>query len=272
MVKKLFKHEITSYLRLWLPTQAVLFAIAIFLRIILFFENESAIYQISFGSSVFLWVVAIIAALFLTPVFAIVRFYKNLFTREGYLTFTLPVSSAAHIFVKVGVAVLFFVFTILSIIVSGMVVALGEPLAEIFKAIGYVLKNLFAFKDSYHLVFFMLELAVLSLIALAGEFLFFYTCITIGQMAKKNRVLAAFGVYFGFYVIGQVVSTVLLIQFALFPNLLESLLEGIARFGEQHPLAFIHLFFALSILISTAVSALYFFITHLIIRKKLNLE
>lgn len=272
MVKKLFKHEMLSYLRLWLPTQAVLFAIAIFMRIILFFENDGVIFGITFGSSVFLYAVAIIAAIGITEVFAIVRFYKNLFTHEGYLTFTLPVSPMAHIFVKVGTAVLFSVLTFVAILVSAMIVTSGELLIEIFKAIGYIVKQVFTHADGLHLVLYLLEMIVLFLVSLAGSLLFYYTCIAIGQMAKKNRVLAAFGVYFGFYVLSQIISTVFTIGLAIFPDAFDALMQNIGIFAESHPYAFVHLLFISMTLISAAFSALYFFITHLIIRKKLNLE
>ena len=272
MVKKLFKHEMLSYLRLWLPMQAVLLAIAFFMRILLFFESDNTAYKISFGSSYFLYIVAIMASVAVTLVFAIIRFYKNLFTHEGYLTFTLPVSPMAHIFVKVATAVLFTVFSLLSVVISIMVVTSGELLIEIFKAIGYIVKQAFTHADGLHLVLYLLEMIALFLVSLAGSLLFYYTCIAIGQMAKKNRKIAAFGAYFGFYVISQIISTVFVILFATNPDLWANMFEDIMSFAIDHPYAFIHLFFLVSTLISGAFSALYFFVTHLIIRKKLNLE
>ena len=272
MVKKLFKHEILAYMRLWLPTQAVLFAIAVFTRILLFFENDGVAYTITFGSSMFLYVVAIIAAIGITEVFAIVRFYKNLFTHEGYLSFTLPVSPFEHIFVKVGTAVLFTVMTVAAILVSGMIITSGELLVEIFRAIGYLLNIAFTKLNGLHLTLYGLELTVYSVINLAGAILFYYTCIAIGQMAKKNRVLAAFGVYFGFYVVTQIFSTFITVFIALFPDMFNNLMEDISIFADAHPYTFGHLLFITMTVISAAFTALYFFITHLIIRKKLNLE
>ena len=130
MVKKLFKHEILSYMRLWVPTQIILLAVAFFMRILLFFESDQAIFNIVFGSSVFVYVVACLASMGITFVFGIIRFYKNLFTHEGYLTFTLPVSARAHIFVKLITATLFGVFTDLVIIFSGIIITSGRPLVE----------------------------------------------------------------------------------------------------------------------------------------------
>ncbi len=271
MVKKLFKHEILSYLRLWLPTQIILFAVALFMRLILFFESEHVVYGIVFGSSVFMYVVAIIASIGITFVFGIVRFYKNLFTREGYLTFTLPVSPMAHIFVKLFTASLFSVLTWLSIMVTGVIVTSGEMLAEIFKATGFMWNE--AYKEiGFSLVFYILEFLVLLFVSSLTSYLLYYTCIAIGQMFKKNRVLAAFGVYFVYYVVNQIFSTVTTVFFAIFANQWEPIFESIGVFAEAHPHAFVHIMLLGSTVITALFGALYFFITHLIIRKKLNLE
>ena len=272
MVGKLFKHEILAYMRLWLPAQAVLFAIAIFTRILLFFENDGVVYNISFGSSIFLYMVAIIAAIGITEVFTIVRFYKNLFTHEGYLTFTLPVSPFEHLLVKAGTAVLFTILTFVAILLSGMIVTSGEPLAELTKAFVYLFNKTFGQINGVHLAFYSFEIAILGVISLAGTFFYYYTCIAIGQMAKKNRILAAFGVYFGFYILSQILSTVFTIVLAIFPNAFAGWVADIGIFAEAHPYAFGHIMFITMIVISSAFTALYFFVTHLIIRKKLNLE
>ena len=272
MVAKLFKHEILAYLRLWLPTQAVLFAIAIFMRILLLFENDGVVYNISFGSSIFLYVVAIIAAIGVTCVFAVVRFYKNFFTYEGYLTFTLPVTPFQHLFVKVGTAVLFTVMTFFAIVLSGMIVTSGEMLVEIFKAIGYIVKEIYRYADGLHITLYAFEALIFLLITLVGTFFYYYTCISIGQMAKKNRVLAAFGVYFGFYVIAQIISTIITVIIAVFPDAFGILLQDIEMFADVHPYAFVHILFITITAVSAGFTALYFYVTHLIIRKKLNLE
>ena len=91
MVKKLFKHEIKAYLRIMIPVYVCLLAVALLGRVIQFFEADTFIYSFVNGSSIFVYVVAIIACFGFSSVFSIVRFYKNLFTDEGYLTFTLPV-------------------------------------------------------------------------------------------------------------------------------------------------------------------------------------
>ncbi len=96
MVRKLIKYDFSSYLKLLLPVQLILLGIAALNRIIQLFEDgSSTVYNIVFGSSVFLYVVSIIIAIVLTFVVSIVRFYQGMYSNEGYLSHTLPVTISA---------------------------------------------------------------------------------------------------------------------------------------------------------------------------------
>ena len=100
MVKKLIKHEFIAYSRSLLPIELALIGIAIVLRFIQFFENQTTGYSILFGSAIFAFCAAIVVCLVMTFIVAIQRYYKNLFKSEGYLTLTLPVTHSQHIFTK----------------------------------------------------------------------------------------------------------------------------------------------------------------------------
>ena len=68
------------------------------------------------------------ASLLLTFIIGIVRFYKNLFTGEGYLSFTLPVTPGQQLFTKALVSFLFSVITIIVILVSS-IIAMGTDVS-----------------------------------------------------------------------------------------------------------------------------------------------
>ncbi len=269
MVRKLFKHEIISYLRTLLPVNIILFAIAVMTRVILFFENDGVTYGIIFGSSVFAFVVGIIACVFMTFVVSIVRFYKNLFTSEGYLSFTLPVTSAQHIWVKLGSALLFQIFAAITVILSLIVVASGEPLVEIFKAIGFLLKLCWA-EFGGHIVFFIIELIALLLISVSYEYLLWYACISLGQRSRKNRVFMAVVWYFVYYMITQVVSTV----FVIIMMILETTgaIDNAMEWVFEHMLASVHIGFIGGAVIMAAIALVFYFISKNTMKNKLNLE
>lgn len=147
--------------------------------------------------------VAGVAALFLY----IGRFYKSRFTDEGYLTFTLPVSTHQNLLASMANTAIGMVIVCLLICVSlgvwlmigfsaipGFYQTVWEKLPELWEAVlrvcgqmpwkyvGLFLLNV--------LTGFVCELVVLML------------SVTIGSvLAKKHKILAAVGVYYGINVV-----------------------------------------------------------------------
>ena len=269
MVKKLFKHEILAYLRMLLPVYIILCGIALMSRILLFFENTNSIYNIIFGSSVAIYVVSIIAALILTMIFMVVRFYKNMFSAEGYLTHTLPITANQHIFVKLATAILFQFITIITVLISVAIITSGEFLSEIFKAASY-LYNKFSEFLSPHLIFYIIEFALMLTAALIAETLLFYAVISVGQLSRKNRVVASIGVYFAYYIITQIIGTVFVVVVSKLAE--TEIVAKITTFIENNPFKTIPIGFIGRIIFYALLSAAYYFIASFMIRKKLNLE
>lgn len=269
MVKKLFKQELISYIRSLLPMELVLLGIAALTRIIQFFEVDSISYEIISVSSIVALVVSMVVCLVMTEVIAIKRYYSNLFTNEGYLTLTLPVANSAHIITKLVCAVCVNIISFLNVILAVCIATAGEVCKEIFKA-GFYLLEKFIEYTKVDGVFYIIEIIILFIVTLAVQMLLFYTCITLGQMAKKNRVLAAFGVYFGYYFICQTLGTVMTVFATAFYDILP--LEQIALFAERNPYEFVHIILCLSIILSLVMGLIYYAISIRVINRKLNLE
>lgn len=187
MVKKLFKHEIQAFTRPLIPMYLVMLGVALMGRFVQLFENDSDAYAILFGSSIGVFVISAVVCLVLTVFFCIKRFYSNLFSSEGYLTLTLPVTSTHHILVKNTVAVLAQLTSIVMILLSVCVLTLGDVCIEIFKAGGYLMNVFF---DAYngHAPLLIIEAIVTILFASSASMMIYYACIAIGQRAKKNRI------------------------------------------------------------------------------------
>ncbi|MBR1533814.1 MAG: hypothetical protein IJ639_05590 [Ruminococcus sp.] len=267
MVRKLIKYDFASYMRLLLPVQLILLGIAALNRIIQLFEDGSTVYRIVFASSTVLYVISIIVALVLTMVVGIVRFYQGMYTGEGYLSHTLPVTPTQHIFSKLIVSVLYYLGTFLSIILSLIVITLGEMNIEIFKSIGFLFGRFMSYTHG-HMILFIIELFFLILFSIIDGMLCFYFCISIGQLAQKRKILLAFGVYFGLYIIGQILGTILIIIVSV---LNYETIDAIARWISQHGIAFFHIMFCGGIVLELITSLIYFLITRFIMSKKLNL-
>ncbi len=269
MVRKLMKYDFASYLRLLLPVQLILLGIAALNRMIQLFEDSSAaVYDIVFISSLVLYVISIIVALVLTFVVSIVRFYQGMYSNEGYLSHTLPVTPTQHIFSKLLVTLLFYLGTFSAIFLSFMIVTLGEMNIEIFKAAGFLFGKFMYYTDG-HAALYLLELILMVFASLISLTLCLYFCISIGQLAQKRKILLAFGAYFGLYVIGQVLGTIVVIIFTMLSG--TSFLQAIVEWITGHMTAFLHISFICGIIFELITALVYFLITRFIMRKKLNL-
>lgn len=270
MVRKLMKHEMFAYLRMLLPAQLILIAIALLSRCIMFFESDNTAFAISYSSSVIIFILASVVLAVMTFVICLVRFYKNLFSLEGYLTFTLPAKTSQLIWTKLLLSFLFTVLSGIIIFVSCCIAMSGDLLTEVFKAIGYLF-GLFFKAVGVHGGFYVAEVIVLILVSIFTSYLLWYACFSIGQLTRKNRILLSFGVYFGYYFACQILGTIITIVFTIIAQT-TSFFDGIANFAEQNPYAFAHIMFIGSIVWSIILGIIYYAITHHIIKKKLNLE
>lgn len=270
MVKKLFKHEFLAVLRLWLPMQIILMAVALFGRVIQFFETDTQAYDIVFGSATVIYVLALFTSLMLTLIFGIVRFYKNLFTCEGYLSFTLPVNATQHVLVKTLVAGASMMGTVLVAFLSFMLFSAGEVFAEAMKAIGYLIKLFSSEFGVGNTIAYVIEGILFVAAYILMMYLLYYACIALGQTFKKNRVIGAVGVYFIYYAITQVFGTILVIICTFLAD--SGLFQAIGEFIDAQPELSVHLILCSLLLWSALFAAIYFFIIRWVIRNKLNLE
>lgn len=269
MVSKLFKHEFAALGRVLLPVEGIVLGVAVLCRVLQLFEWDNVVYDILFGSSIFFLVVANLVGIFMTIGMGVVRFYKNLFTAEGYLSFTLPITPAQHIFVKLTANFLFQIISVAVCLLSVGIATAGEVLVELFNAFQY-LGDRVVEVAGIHFYVYLLEFLLLIILSSIGTTLLYYMCIAIGQLARKNRVLTAIGVYFGVYSLTQIISTVGSVLIEVFHE--DVPFETVMNWMEQHLFTFIHLVLCGFVILSLMIAGVYFLITHTIIRKKLNLE
>ena len=269
MVKKLLKHEFFAWMRVMPILYGIMLAVAAINRCIQLFENDSIYYGIIFGSGIFMYVVALMAGIVAPMIFGVVRFYRNLFTGEGYLSFTLPVTPANHLWVKVLTAVCFSILSVIVAVLSGVIITAGEVLSEVWKAAAYLLRMI-PEELAGHMAFYCVEAVVLAVLGVFASYLLYYMYICIGQLFRKNRILAAVGAYFVVYVISQIFGTCLSLLLIILEE--AGVLEQITEFVARNPLETVHIAQCSGIVINAALTAVCYLVCHRIIRKKLNLE
>ena len=270
MVKKLFKHEFKAMFRSLLPIEGVILGIGILARFILFFEQDTTAFDIVYGSTIAALVIALIAGPVAAFVLGITRFHKNLFTGEGYLSFTLPVTPTQHLYVKVITAVVMEILAVLVAVLTFCIATSGDLLTEVIKAGTYLIKLAFTQLSAIDLSFYIVEIILFLIVSAFYGYLVIYACISLGQTAKKNRTLCAVGIYFGYYMISQTVGTVFVVAINALTQL--DFFNKIISFLEEHPYETAHMAFCGVTVWYAILSVVFFFISRFVMRKKLNLE
>ena len=145
-------------------------------------------------------------SMILTIYFAI-RFYKNLYTDEGYLMHTLPVRSWQLVLSKLICAL---ATTVVNGIVGILAMFLMMPLNwdEIFDTQLWqaVFRNLVQQPD---IILYFLEFLLLLLVMCAAMFMNFYLAMSIGHLFSRRRILMSVVAFFGLNILDSVITSTL---------------------------------------------------------------
>ena len=262
MVKKLFKHEFLAYTRAMSIVYIILLIAALATRIIFCFESDTMAYDIISTFSLLGYGVSVVAALLFSTAMGVIRFYKNLFSAEGYLTLTLPVTVCQHITVKAVTAVTVQIVTMILVLLSACLVCAGEVFSIIMEELFRLLNG--------RTVLIGCEAFILLVMTCFCNMMLYYTCIALGQFSKKNRILAAVGVYFIYYIISQIVSAVFTVLVSTISIL--TALGDVITWMVYNPFASANIIMWSLIFLTAAFVAVEFLVIRWVITKKLNLE
>ena len=218
-------------------------------------------------------VMAIIASAVVTELLVFVRFYKNFFTDEGYLTFTLPVSRKDLLLSKTvnaliwtaAQAVLMFVCIFLVVLI-GVPASVGE---DFFRELTYTFSVVFADAGIWTVIY-VLEVLVLVLLSMLFSISLIHFCITMGAMlAKKAKILAAIGIY---YAVNMVISFGMQIFTLIFTLMMSAGLgELLDRAAPMMRCGIVAIMLLIACCMMATVSGVMYFITLGRLERNLNL-
>ena len=119
-------------------------------------------------------------------------------------------------------------------------------------------------------VLMIFELIILLIIGIFVSPLTYYACMSIGQLAKKNRILLSVGAYYALNIITQIIITAISVFIMILG--MSGLLDWVGNFILHYPLLSIHIMLWIGIIIEVGIGAVFYYITYYIMTKKLNLE
>lgn len=127
MVRKLMKHELFALFRVlvWWMGAALLLSVLVRLSYELIFLPNFSEQNAAFGGFTFLclaWIFALFALAFASVFVSAAQFFRSLFTGEGYMTFSLPVTATQLLLSKLFSAMIAFLSCMAAIVVSIFIV------------------------------------------------------------------------------------------------------------------------------------------------------
>lgn len=279
MLGKLIKHE-------WLSTWKVPTILCIYLGILTIvgcisflspmWKTDNFIIEIIAVFSVILYMLSLFAIGITVYVYFIVRFYRNMYTSEGYLTHTLPVKPWHHIFAKgfiyfswmfitavamVGSALLI-VLTALSSVEGDIIYIVWEAMkTEVMPEMNAMWQEIFGMSVGGYIVTVLIAAFVTSIYAI----LMMYTSMSIGQLFNKYKVLASFAAYAVINFVVNIIATI--VQVPAYKITFENTLTGSSDISN-----FFSYTIWSSVGISVVLAVVFAFVTEYITRKKLNLD
>lgn len=227
MLKKCLKHE---WKACW-KNMALLNGAAIFMGALggsgFLFSQISELPDLLIVLYLFAYVLIVIAASVMTQVLMIQRYYKNLFTDEGYLTNVLPVSATDHILSKMLVFGAWSILNALSVLASFAFLLLPSAI-RYFTAntllfynkamtfsdfLSYLWAQITGVADAAFSLIGITNHISMALFSIVGFFaslffgiLLFYAAISIGSLVSSHKILTAVLSYIGMTTVIQILA------------------------------------------------------------------
>ena len=275
MLRKLIKYDMKSLNR-FLPVIHIFklfFSILVRIFITGRITSQTSNEQINFFLilSFTLYSIIIVALSTGTHLIAGIRFYKNIFTDEGYLTRTLPVTSGTHLLSKVITGSCWAIINMLSMYLCVYIVMWTPYIKSIAAENKDDILVEFGFVGKYAHISLSAALMILllfSCIGVIGSIIMIYASVALGQLFSSHRVLGAVVTYFVISTLISILSVVVMVIFGHETRLFmtSSLLESDFNF-----VSYMTELMKITVVFEIVISAILYSITHFIMSKKVNL-
>lgn len=258
MLGKLIKHDLKTLSRYLIPLHAAILFLSLIGRL---FVTGSADWSepsplLIIYSAGFCFI--LVTASSCTSILIAVYYYRNLFSKHGYLSWTIPASSGQHLASKTITGSIWMLFD--------YIIVLGSTVLFIYVP-GIPWDELSALFTEEMGISFYSFFANISLVGLFGCFcgvMTYYAAIALGQLFSSHRVLGAVAVYCAINFLIQIFTMIVLYTGS---NPFLPLLQVTNSWGSQ----FTQILW-MSGIASLIEGIVFYVITYFIMNKKLNLS
>ena len=264
MLRKLLKYDLRANMKLYLFIWPAMLLLAGLQRLL---ELPVTGFLGHFLMSLLtgLMVLALIAMVVLCFVICVIRFYSGLLRREGYLMFTLPVKPWLLLLSKLLAAMLtliptcIFAYFGIALILSGTTDGVWNTMFNFSQILDQPL-------SAGTLI--LAGLTVLAAVANMILRVYFVSCL--GHLFRRARIFLSILFYYLIGVLMQITSMLTLVSVNYEPNtFVNSVFTWVESLSFNGAMS---AFLGTILLINVAIGCVYFFVSEVILRKRLNLE
>lgn len=265
MLRKLLKYDLRANMKLYLFIWPAMLLLAGLQRLMLELPVTGFLGHFLMSLLTGLMVLALIAMAVLCFVICVIRFYSGLLRREGYLMFTLPVKPWMLLLSKLLAAMLtliptcIFAYFGIALILSGTTDGVWNTMFNFSQILDQPL-------SAGTLI--LAGLTVLAAVANMILRVYFVSCL--GHLFRRARIFLSILFYYLIGVLMQITSMLTLVSVNYEPNtFVNSVFTWVETLSFNGAMS---AFLGTILLINVAIGCVYFFVSEVILRKRLNLE
>ena len=221
------------------------------------------------------FILLLIGAVYAMIIYLVVHFYRTMYTDEGYLLHTLPVTKNQILISKILVSSIWLLITYLAMAMSitffimfmaeavspGSIGEMMTYLPELFDDIGKALRDMTG-SERLDLIHFLVSIFLLMLVGLPSAIVTIFGAISLGQLFSKHRVLMAILCYVG-----------ISIGMGLFSSIVRSIAyTGTLFFSVDQILGYFFTILDSALVMGILTLVGFYLLSYFITSKKLNME
>ena len=281
MLGKLFKYEFKNTAKVMLTMYGILIFTTIIGAVGLStdimhsdYTNMPPFVELLLVMAFLLYILSIFALFVVTFIYLCIHFYKTMYSDQGYLTHTLPVTPLSLFNVKLVTAWIWLMGSVLLFILSLFALMIGSTRGEILQMIlsrsqDYaILQDAFVSTMGMTIGQFTFTLFLMLAFSCLSYLLVVFACLSIGQLFHQHKIAAAIVSGVIIYIAEQIIGSIAF------------LLAGVPLFQTMETMyssvTYADLMFSPPMISTFVISALFtiaFYITCIVIQKRhLNLE
>lgn len=278
MLGKLLKHEWKAVWKVPMLLIAILMVMAVVsgLTFVLpIWDSEWVGLPLSGVMLIVMFYLTMIAVSLGITIYMAVRYYKNMFTDEGYLTHTLPVTARQLLLNKTITMTAWNLIGGAAIIVSLFVFFGITMLALMPKDSSFArefIEGMRALPQIVHSPYmegingFCASILCMALVGAFSGTMMVIGSVTLGQMVRKHRILGAVGAYFAITTIVQIVSTMVIMP------LMFKMMRSPWESADLSPFPVLTPIYWVMAVISLLIGVGLYFMSEYLVKRQLELE